>query len=107
MRFAVLGMVLVVLAGCDAFYQVRGTVTTCATRAPVPGARVDLRYPGEHGAGKTEADGKFRVAANDPPGTNPATLTVAAPGFRSEKRTVHDGDDVRVCLQEEETAPPP
>ncbi len=105
MRVALLAVVVSV-AGCDAFYNVRGTITSCHTGAPVAGAKVDLRYPGEHGAGKTEQNGQFRVAANDPPNTTPATLTVVAPGFRTEKRTVHDGDDVEVCLQEE-TAPPP
>jgi hypothetical protein len=100
MRLALLAMVLSALAGCDAFYNVRGTVASCRTGAPVAGASVDLRYPGEHGRGPTDQSGKFSVSANDPPGTNPATLTVAAPGFKSEKRTVHDGDQVNVCLQD-------
>jgi hypothetical protein len=99
MRLALLAALLVTIAGCDAFYQVRGKVTTCGTKAPVAGANVDLRYPGEHGAGKTEEGGQFRVSANDPPNTQPAKLTITATGFKSETRTVHDGDIVDVCLE--------
>jgi hypothetical protein len=101
MRLALVAVVLVTATGCDAFYNVRGKVTSCANNAPVAGAKVDLSYPGEHGGAPTDDGGIFSVSANDPPGENPATLTVAARGFRAEKRTVHNGDDVHVCLQEE------
>lgn len=88
-------------SGCHAFYLVRGTVTSCATRVPLAGAHVDLRYPGEHGVNESEANGEFSVAVNDPPNDREGTLTVTAPGHRPETRTVHHGDRVEVCLQDE------
>jgi len=65
MRLALLA-VLAAVGGRDAFYNVRGTVASCRTGAPVAGAKVDLRYPGEHGAAPTDEAGAFSVSANDP-----------------------------------------
>jgi hypothetical protein len=105
MRLVALAVVLVAAAGCDRFYTVRGTVASCRTGAPVPGAIVHLHYPGERDCGATDEKGAFVVSPNDPPGTQPGTLTVAASGYRTVTRTVHDGEQVNVCLQQESSAP--
>lgn len=93
----------VMVAACDRFYSVRGNVTSCATRAPLAGASVDLSYPGEHGASQTKPDGNFSVAVNDPPNDRAATLVVKAPQHQPASLAVHDKQHVDVCLEE---APP-
>ena len=101
MRFVALPGVVLLAGGCHAFYSVSGTVTSCATGAPIEKAHLDLSYPGEHGVNETEADGTFTVAVNDPPGDNEGTLVVTAEGHRPETRTVRDKERVEVCLQPE------
>jgi hypothetical protein len=87
--------------GCDAFYQVRGTVRSCAEQKPVGAAVVALRYPGEFGATQTNDAGEFRVVVNDPPGDEPAELVVAQPGYEIARKTVHHSVDESqdVCLE--------
>lgn len=94
-----LAAALLLLCGCHAFYQVRGTVRRCDDQQPIAGAQVTLTYPGERGAAKTEADGSFVVAANDPPGDNVADLVVEAPGLEPVTRQVRHGESVDVCLR--------
>ncbi len=89
----------VLLAGCHAFYSVRGTVTSCRGGAPVAGAVVDLSYPGEHGKNTSNDDGTFQVSVNDPPNDREGTLAVTAPGYTGLTRSVHDGDRLALCLE--------
>ena len=95
-----LGVASLLLAGCHAFYNVRGTIANCRSGAPIAGAVVDLSYPGEHGKNKSNDDGTFLVAVNDPPNTSEGTLKVTAPGYNDVTRTVHDGDRLTLCLAE-------
>ncbi len=88
------------LAGCHAFYNVRGAITNCRSGAPVAGAVVDLSYPGERGKNTSNDDGTFQVAVNDPPNTREGTLKVTAPGYTDLTRSVHDGDRLTLCLDE-------
>jgi hypothetical protein len=89
------------VAACHAFYQVRGKVRSCQDQKPIPGARVQLRYPGERGANTADDSGDFSVAVNDLPGENPATLSADAPGFQHAERTVYHSTEESqdICLQ--------
>jgi hypothetical protein len=81
---ASLGALFSVGAICDAFYTVSGRVESCATRTPIPGAKVQLKItdPRRSGAAETLPDGTFTVAVNAlPDDSMPSELTVSKDGF--------------------------
>jgi hypothetical protein len=101
MRLVLLAAASLLAGGCHSFYRVQGTVTSCATSAPIAGAHLDLSYPGEHGVNETEADGTFVVAVNDPPNDRVGRLVITAPGYRTVMQLVRDGERVEICLPPE------
>ena len=79
---------LALIAGCDRFYTVSGRVSSCADKRPIPGAMVHLSNGEKGGFTKSESDGSFRTALNEPDGDGPSDLTVARVGFRTVEHHV-------------------
>jgi hypothetical protein len=84
---------------CDSFYVVRGRVLSCADHRPVPGAMVHLTHDRRGGFTKTDADGTFLAALNEPDGDGPSKLTVASVGFQTvEHQVTQPHAEQTVCL---------
>lgn len=81
-----LAALVLALGGCDTFFQVRGTLTDCATGIPIAGATVvTATDPGAWGGPETEmtttdAKGHFE-ASLDKPMDEAATITFSKSGF--------------------------
>jgi hypothetical protein len=94
-----LAVLAVVAAGCDSFYVVRGRVLSCADHRPIPGAMVHLSDGSRGGFTKTDVDGTFQAALNEPEGDGPSRLTVAKVGFRTvEQQVTQPHAEQTVCL---------
>jgi hypothetical protein len=100
MRCSFLTLLLAVTAvGCDTFYEVRGRVSRCADQRPIPDAMVHLSDGSRGGFTKTDADGTFRAALNEPDGDGPSQLTVARVGFQTvEQQVTRPHAEQTVCL---------
>jgi hypothetical protein len=86
-------------AGCDSFYEVRGRVLSCADHRPIPGAMVHLSDGSRGGFTKTDVDGTFLAALNEPEGDGPSRLTVARVGFQTvEQQVTRPHVEQSVCL---------
>ena len=95
-------LVAPLLGGCDAFFQVRGRVTECASGEPIVGVsvRTTLRGGGEMQEAFTDSSGRYLALLNEPP-TAAATLVYEKPTFVSVERSFEgapEGDE-DVCLQ--------
>jgi hypothetical protein len=107
---------LSLFAGCDTFFGMRGTVTDCASAAPLPGVGIDVHVDDGFGdrmeslpnVATTNATGTYKFDINDPNSTW-ATLTFHLDGYTSltppQFRGHHQRDPpVDVCL---DAAPTP
>ena len=104
-----LAVLAVAAAGCDTFFRVHGTLTDCATGAPIAGATaVTTTDPGAWEGPETEtttsdAGGHFQIELNKP-ASEPATVTFGSPGFADLSRdspmgTPVGGLEADFCLQ--------
>jgi hypothetical protein len=104
-----LAALAVAAAGCDTFFRVHGSLTDCATGAPIEGAQVvTTTDPGawegpETERTSTDAGGHFQAGLNKP-ASEPATVTFSYPGFTSLSQdfpmgTPVDGIAADFCLE--------
>ncbi len=89
---------------CDYGYDIEGTVTACATGAPILGARVVQLWPGQtiESDVLTDAQGRYYISElGDLP--EPVTLRVVKPTWRTAERRVPKREAGRVdfCLEPE------
>jgi hypothetical protein len=80
---------LLVASGCDRFFEVQGTVSDCATNAPIAAAtvvaQVDPSYADESKSYETTTEGRYLVHLNKPPSA-PVTITFSKTGFAEVAR---------------------
>lgn len=80
---------LAAASGCDAFFELRGTVSDCGSGAPIAAARVvaavDPSYASETGSYETDAAGRYTIHLNKPPSA-PVTITFSKTGFSDLSR---------------------
>ena len=88
-RVTLLASALAATSGCDAFFELRGTVSDCGSGAPIAAAQVvaevDPSYASETGHGETDAAGRYTIHLNKPPSA-PVTITFRQTGFSDLSR---------------------
>ena len=104
MRCAAAALLAPWLAACDPTWDIRGTVTDCASAQPLAGATValDVQAPsGPEGTETTDEAGSYRfnfVFPHD----HPATLTFSAAGHAPKvlafTEAPEKGEPLDVCL---------
>jgi hypothetical protein len=105
-----IGLSLSLLSGCDTFFGARGTVTDCASAAPLPGVGIDVhvdngfdgRMESLPNVATTNAAGHYKFDINDP-NDSWATLTFHLDGYTPLTPPQFRGHDQRdppvdVCL---------